>query len=77
MLALVVWYSTDVSGLTAMIIKAVSNSETSMNLYQTTRHYVSEDSHLFHLLIVNLRKKIILRTTRNYTSLQLIGNIKG
>jgi hypothetical protein len=49
--AAVVWYIlTDVSGVLAasifraMMTKAVSTSETSVNLYKTTQRNVSEDS---------------------------------
>jgi hypothetical protein len=35
----------------ALLMEAVSSSETSVNIYQTTRHNIPEDSHL-HVHIV-------------------------
>jgi hypothetical protein len=34
--------------LIALMMEAASNSETSVNFYQTTRHNNPEDSHLLH-----------------------------
>jgi hypothetical protein len=50
--SLVVWYKfTDVSEkLGASIIMEVMTSETSVNLYPTTHHIISKNSHLYLLL---------------------------
>jgi hypothetical protein len=46
------WYkSTDVSvifaELVTLVIEAASTSETSVNFYQSTRHFNPEDSHIY------------------------------
>jgi hypothetical protein len=46
MLRLVVWQIlTDVSGRITLMMEAVSSSESSVNIYQTTRCNIPEDSH--------------------------------
>jgi hypothetical protein len=45
-------------GLIALIIKALSASETTANLYQTTRLNIPEDSHLHTRRRENLRSHL-------------------
>jgi hypothetical protein len=40
----------------ALMMQAVSTSETSVNFYQTTRRNIPEDSHLHHHLLLLLCK---------------------
>jgi hypothetical protein len=37
----------DIASIIALMMEAVSSSETSVSVYQTTRRKIPEDSHLF------------------------------
>jgi hypothetical protein len=76
MLRRVVWYKfTDVSvvlaasiirAMIALIMEAVSTSETSVNFYHTTRHNNPEDSHLHTRRRENLKSYIILNLYQTF-----------
>jgi hypothetical protein len=60
------WYLVDTDRQIALIVEEVSSSETSVNIYQTTRCNILEDSQLETLLYLRVTIKVLSSQRNNY-----------